>query len=690
MKIKLLLLTSIFLCGCSGPKYSHQIHNISPEKKVSVHEITKIENYYGACTINFDETYLLSEPSFSSNKICSLKIRQDVFPLGKETEAWALVQTIDGASGWVGKSWIDCSNTESEYNPSSFNRTIALAEQGLLSAQILLCEAYDSGKNVPKDQIKASKYCKLAADQGNVESQLYLGSMNELIQNFEESAKWYRKAAEGGNAEAQYRLGMLFREGKGVPKDDLKKLDWWLKSAAQGNVNAKKWLKKVFSEFAEHGIEEFNKGNFEQAFAAFEVAADPLGGNIPEAQVRLGQMYAQGNYVEKDDLAAVSWFRIASENGNVLGLRLLGDMYLNGRGVNGEDRREEGVYLIFLAAAQNDQKAKDLVEEIYQGYQLVDVDYQNKTGILTLISKVTTDQNGRKWYWKKKLLLLQEQGSKSSVNLINIPSYNVEDCETGMSGLKQGVYKGEEIVIPNHEIEMRAVSPGNHIHEFVCGKNNNQASPPPLSSISTGTGWLMYNGYVATNFHVIDGHSKISLINAESEKFEATVVLKDVANDLAILKIHAPTNNLIGLPLAGHGCSAGDQVFTIGYPHPDLMGREIKVTNGIISSSKGLNDDPRMLQISVPVQAGNSGGPLINAMGEVVGIVTSKLSAAKIFEKTGDLPQNVNYAIKANYLELLSGEIEKLPTRLNNFNGKREISEILSTYRHSVFLLVAE
>jgi len=120
------------------------------------------------------------------------------------------------------------------------------------------------------------------------------------------------------------------------------------------------------------------------------------------------------------------------------------------------------------------------------------------------------------------------------------------------------------------------------------------------------------------------------------------------------------------------------------------MGKEAKVTSGIVNSSKGYDDDPRMLQISVQVQAGNSGGPLINSKGEVVGIVTAKLRAVKFFDETGDLPQNVNYALKSTYLVPLMEGLRKLPTAKNMSIVSGKLSDFAKAYKGSVFLVVAE
>jgi len=83
------------------------------------------------------------------------------------------------------------------------------------------------------------------------------------------------------------------------------------------------------------------------------------------------------------------------------------------------------------------------------------------------------------------------------------------------------------------------------------------------------------------------------------------------------------------------------------------MGAEPKLTDGIISSLTGIGNDPCTYQIGVPVQAGNSGGPLLNVNGEVIGIVTSKLSAAEMFKRTNDITENANYAVKIVYLNAL-------------------------------------
>jgi hypothetical protein len=105
--------------------------------------------------------------------------------------------------------------------------------------------------------------------------------------------------------------------------------------------------------------------------------------------------------------------------------------------------------------------------------------------------------------------------------------------------------------------------------------------------------------------------------------------------------------------MATASANVGANVFTIGYPLLDLMGREPKLTTGFINARTGIANDPRTYQISIPIQPGNSGGPVFNMKGEVIGIATSSLSAAAVFKWAGNLPQNVNYAVKTNYVRAL-------------------------------------
>jgi len=182
---------------------------------------------------------------------------------------------------------------------------------------------------------------------------------------------------------------------------------------------------------------------------------------------------------------------------------------------------------------------------------------------------------------------------------------------------------------------------------------------------STGTGFFISeDGYFITCFHVVVNSGSITLRNLAGETFEARAIAVDRSNDLALLKVDLRDGRRFKpLPLVSSGdVRRGAAVVTMGFPNIGQQGIEPKVTDGIINSFSGANNDNRVFQISAPIQTGNSGGPLITLDGNVVGVVASKLDAQAMARQTGDIPQNVNYAIKSQHvLELLEKIAAQIP-----------------------------
>ena len=190
------------------------------------------------------------------------------------------------------------------------------------------------------------------------------------------------------------------------------------------------------------------------------------------------------------------------------------------------------------------------------------------------------------------------------------------------------------------------------------------SSPSPVTEddyiFYFGTGWVTQGGFIITNYHVIENQieTKIRFSNYE-EEFPSEIILSDKFNDLAILKINSHSPPIVpGIPITLTIPKLGESVFTIGYPKSSIMGKNPKITNGIISALSGIHDDPRIIQTTVAIQSGNSGGPLLNMEGHVVGVTTSSLRT--LMTKSGiDVPQNVNYAIKSAYVKALLSSLPK-------------------------------
>lgn len=170
---------------------------------------------------------------------------------------------------------------------------------------------------------------------------------------------------------------------------------------------------------------------------------------------------------------------------------------------------------------------------------------------------------------------------------------------------------------------------------------------------SSGSGFFITkNGIIATNAHVVAEAESLNIqISNEMRRFEfsAKVLLVDNQNDVALIQINDPDfKELSEIPYSFvEQADIGAKVFTIGYPLNTVMGSNYKVTDGIISSASGISDDLRYYQISVPLQPGNSGGPLFNKNGDVIAITSARLDG----EAVGTNIENVNYAVKISYLE---------------------------------------
>lgn len=168
---------------------------------------------------------------------------------------------------------------------------------------------------------------------------------------------------------------------------------------------------------------------------------------------------------------------------------------------------------------------------------------------------------------------------------------------------------------------------------------------PPKTTFSTGSGFFVSKaGHVVTNAHVVRDCSTVTARPDGASALPAQILARDVTNDLAALKVAGPVEKTLALRSS---VRLGEGIAAFGFPHTDILATTGNFTLGNVTALAGLRDDSRHLQISAPVQAGNSGGPLLDNSGNVVGVVTSKLNAIKVAGELGDLPQNVNFAVKA-------------------------------------------
>lgn len=192
---------------------------------------------------------------------------------------------------------------------------------------------------------------------------------------------------------------------------------------------------------------------------------------------------------------------------------------------------------------------------------------------------------------------------------------------------------------------------------------------------ATGTGFFIHpSGIIATNFHVIENQKQLIVevldtVSSTYRAYKATVLMKDMDNDLAILKIadeaFKPKFDVMDYSFATtNSFELGSNAFTLGFPLAlsGMGSGEVKFSDGKISAKTGYEGALNSFQTTIPVQPGNSGGPIFNSAGELIGIINSKVAKA----------DNVSYGIKNNFLINL---IQSLPD-----NVELSKTNLISTY----------
>lgn len=221
-------------------------------------------------------------------------------------------------------------------------------------------------------------------------------------------------------------------------------------------------------------------------------------------------------------------------------------------------------------------------------------------------------------------------------------------------------------------------------------KDQNASKHNELIQASSGTGFFVSNnGHLITNNHVVEGCQKVRL-HHKGRVVNVVLLAADRNNDLALLK--TDIQDIDAIPLSDENPYPAQDIYVAGYPFGNLISSTIKITRGIISSVSGLGNNYSNVQIDAALQPGNSGGPIVDEFGNVVGVAVSKLALEKILKEYGVVPENVNFGIKSsivmNFLEA-NNVRPKVPQ--NKKISKRELSNVISngTYYLSCWMTEA-
>ncbi len=183
-----------------------------------------------------------------------------------------------------------------------------------------------------------------------------------------------------------------------------------------------------------------------------------------------------------------------------------------------------------------------------------------------------------------------------------------------------------------------------------CSHNRDPQKPKARTEGSGSGFFVSTNGHMITNAHVVSGCNKLRVKLPRQNWIHADIVTVRNDLDLALLKVRTgPTSNFAKIRNST-SVKLGEDVVVFGFPLVGALSKDGNLAVGNVSALSGLGDDQTNFQVSVPIQPGNSGGPLLDSAGNLIGVVVSKLDAMKVSKITGDIPQNVNFAIKSNSL----------------------------------------
>jgi S1-C subfamily serine protease len=218
-----------------------------------------------------------------------------------------------------------------------------------------------------------------------------------------------------------------------------------------------------------------------------------------------------------------------------------------------------------------------------------------------------------------------------------------------------------------------------------------KASPPPQSG--SGSGFFVSKmGHVITNAHVVQSCKKVTIGDSTNKQITAEIINTDRSNDLALLKLSSlemasaeskaliQKLSIVVVPTASTGLlrsgdvRLGEKVLVAGYPFGNTFSNTIKVTTGVVSATRGAGDNSGQFQLDAAVQPGNSGGPIYDSSGNIVGVVISQLNK-KTF---GSFVENMNFGIKASTVRqfLMSSGLSSKKSEQTEEKSTQKLAEI--------------
>lgn len=379
------------------------------------------------------------------------------------------------------------------------------------------------------------------------------------------------------------------------------------------------------------------KSGLPTKFSALESRSIAAAAGDAVAQYNLGMMYLKGDGVSENAKMAVDWLQKAAKQGFSAAQFNLGILHLGGLGVTQDAAK--AVMWFKKAAAQGHVDAQLKLWMMYESGTGVSRDYVRAYAWLNLAA-AQGDETARKYIDSLER---------------DITAAQRDEGQRLASNWKKGdTFDSDSFAIENGVTQKLS---------------------------STGSGFVVStSGHLLTNHHVANGCSNLKIRDSSKIKHDVTVVATDARNDLALLKTSTDTSLPAAIFRANDSVDVGENVVALGYPLAGMLASEVNVSFGYVSATAGLADDTSKLQISAPVQPGNSGGPLLDQAGNLIGVVVAKLDALKVAKAIGDIPQNINFAVKGEVAQVFL-KAHKVKFKTATATKKLENTDIASRGR---------
>lgn len=447
--------------------------------------------------------------------------------------------------------------------------------------------------------------------------------------------RFIRKAYEARQPGSSGLLARCYIFGMGAKKDEAKGVEALRNGAATDDPECLEWLGVILlngslgqtKSVAEAAVtlDKAAKLGAVDAYPRLFEACKELGdnrraraaleegaalGNL-ESRVYLGMAHCYGSIgVEVDAARGLSHYLIAAEAGDLFAKYLAAELMIAGKDVPKD--LTKGVQYLKSAAAGNIYAAQHLLAMLFSKGVGVPQDASQAYFWANLAASLNADNEE---YGKYRDTLARKL---SSAELAKVQG----QCRSWLSR-------------KNSEDGSKEESGGNG---------------------GSGSGIIFTaDGLVLTNHHVVAAGKVYTVMTSDGQETPATLVAVDEDLDVAVLRLRTRfTSDTFRTPpplISSAKARSGEKVFTVGHPLAGLLSNEAKYNEGTISALSGMKDDQHLMQISVPIQPGNSGGPLANSRGEVIGLIVSTINGGALLRQRDIMAQNVNFAIKSDPIQ---------------------------------------